>query len=116
MTYYFNKSVIINLSESFLIKSKMKLVFVFAITIATKSNVLVLPVLGVVDDALPLNIGVEPVVGRHARRGQVGRELSVETVEGGSLRGDLASLSTNGLGASLVNNVGVGLDDVCNRQ
>ena len=77
------------------------------------SNVLVLPVLGVVDDTLALHVAVQTIVGGHAWGGKVCRELAVEAVEDGALRRDLSSLSANILVAGLVDDVRVVLDYVC---
>ena len=57
--------------------------------VAPSSDVLVLPVSGVINDSLALNMGVEAIVGWHARVSQVGRELSVESMESGPLWGHL---------------------------
>ena len=44
------------------------------------------------------------------------RELSVEAVEGGALRGDLGGLHATLGVARLVDDGGVGLDNICNRR
>lgn len=77
------------------------------------SNVFVLPVLGVVDDSLALDVAVEAVVGGHARRGQVCGELSVEAVQDGALRRHLRGLSAHVLRTRLVDDVRVVLNYVC---
>ena len=78
------------------------------------SQIRVLPVLGVVDNSLALNMRVEAIVGVHAGAAEVPRELHVAAVEDGALWGDLggavAVLST----ACAVDDARVLLVDFCN--
>ena len=80
------------------------------------SDVFVLPVLGVVYHSLPLTVGVQSVIGRHARWGQMGREFAVETMEYWSLGGDFRSLRAYILGARPVDDRCEVFIDICNRQ
>ena len=85
------------------------------VAISRRSDVLVLPISRVVDDSFSFNVCVEAVVGGHARRGQVARELAVEAVQDGALRRDLGSLSAHILRARLVDDLVVAANDICNR-
>ena len=56
---------------------------------------------------------VESIVDDHAGCAEVAGELAVEAVEDGALRHNLRGLSANILGARLVNDVTVVLDNIC---
>ena len=76
------------------------------------SNVLVLPVLGVVDDSFALNIGIQTVIRDHTGLAEVSREFAVEAVEDGALRYDSSGIRTDVRVASSVDDLGVALDDI----
>ena len=80
------------------------------------SDVLVLPVLAVVNDTFALNVGVEAIVDVVASGTQVPRELEVDAVEDGALRSDFLGSLTDGLGACSVDNLGIVGNDICNGQ
>ena len=86
------------------------------VAISRRSDVLVLPISGVVDDSFSFNVCIEAVVGGHARGGQVARELAVEAVQDGTLRRDLGSFSAHILSARLVDDLVVAANDICNRH
>ena len=84
--------------------------------LSASSDISVHPVLGVVKYMLALDMGVKAIVGDHASLAQVWRELAVEAMEDGALRRDLLGLSTKVRSASLVDDRGIVLNDICNRQ
>ena len=84
--------------------------------LSASSDISVHPVFGVVNYTLALHVGVQAIVGDHASLAQVRRELAVEAMEDGALRRDLGGLRTKVLSASLVDDRGVVLNDICNRQ
>ena len=84
--------------------------------LSASSDISVHPVLGVVNYTLALDVGVQTIVGDHASLAQMRRELAVEAMEDRALRSDLGGLSTEVRSASLVDDSGVVLNDICNRQ
>ena len=75
------------------------------------SNVLVLPVLAVINDTLALDMRVQAIVGVVASGTQMAREFEVHTVENGTLRRNFFSGLTHTLGACPVDDMRVVRDD-----
>ena len=84
--------------------------------LSASSDIGVHPVLGVVKHTLALDVGVQAIVGDHTSLAQMRRELAIEAMEDRALRRDLGGLSTKVRSARLVDDRGVVLNDICNRQ
>lgn len=78
------------------------------------SQIRVLPVLGVVDNSLALNMCVETIVGVHTGDAEMPRELHVAAVEDRTLRGDLRGAVAVLCTACSINDVRVLLVNFCN--